>query len=365
MTISIIDPVGGHGGMDYYDYGLASGLGSNEVVVLYFTCANTKEREYPNVSTQTTFHNIWKFTGFIRLYYFLMGYLKSFRLSNKEKTKIFHFHFFDLGTLNFIVLLMAFFFRQKKVVTLHDVESFYKRSNKIVSNLCLQLIDGIIVHNHFSKNEFEKSFKYTKEITIIPHGNYLPFVSVLQEPTIDKIIKLLFFGQIKEVKGLDILLNAMAIVVRENPYFKLTIAGRPWKTDFGQYKKMIVNLDLVNFVESHIRFIEDDEVASFYENADVVVLPYKHIYQSGVLFLTLSYGRTVITSDLEPFKEVIRHNENGFNFQSENPEALASCILNLNQENILETTHNAAKLIKDKFDWIKIGQQTINFYNTL
>ena len=84
------------------------------------------------------------------------------------------------------------------------------------------------------------------------------------------------------MKGLDILLKAIAMVVKENPNFKLTIAGRPWKTDGDRYEKMILDLGLDDFVERHFRFIEDEEVASFYERADVVILPYKRIYQSGV-----------------------------------------------------------------------------------
>ncbi|WP_445956148.1 glycosyltransferase [Yeosuana sp.] len=364
-SISIIDPVGGYGGMDYYDYGLSYGLSTNKLEVLYFSCNSTSYRDFENVTLYTPFGNIWKVNKFKRGYYFIKGYLNSFIKSKKLNSEVFHFHFFDLGFLNVIVLVLASFFYQKKVVTLHDLNPFYGRPYSFLEKIAVKLIDGIIVHNQTSKKELLKKGLKVHKIAIIPHGNYFPFVSMLPEPKIGKVINLLFFGQIKEVKGLDILLKAMKIVVNENTMFKLTIAGKPWKIDSGIYEKMIVNYGLDNFVERQFHFIEDNEVEFFFQKADVVILPYKQIYQSGVLLLTLSYGRTVITSDLKPFKDIITHNINGFIFESENAESLANCILKLNQENILKTTLNSKDLIKDKFNWSKIGCETIRFYKTV
>jgi len=363
--ISLIDPVGGHGGMDYYDYGLAYGLGSNEILVDYFTCNNTNKRDFKNVVLFRPFGDVWRVKGLSRGYFFLKGYLNSFHISRKNRSDVFHFHFFNLGLLNLMVLMIAFFFKQKKVVTLHDVSSFRGNSCRLFEKVSMSLIDGIIVHNIASKTALLKKKLSLPKLAVIQHGNYLPFVTMLAAPDKKRKIKLLFFGQIKEVKGLEILLGAMAIVVNKNPNFKLTIAGRPWKTDGAHYEKMLLDLGLDNFVERHFRFIEDEEVAAFYEEAHVVILPYKRIYQSGVLLLSWSYGRTIIASNLKPFTELITNNENGYLFESENPEDLASCILKLNHNDILRTTLSSQELIKNKFDWSEIGQQTINFYKNL
>lgn len=363
--ISLIEPVGGHGGMDYYDYGFAFGLGSNDIIVDYFTCNNTSKRDFNNVNLFKTFGHVWREKGVKKGFYFLKGYIRAFLISKKNRSAVFHLHFFNLGFLNLVVLLIAFFFKQKKVVTLHDVSSFNGNSIRLIEKISILLIDGIIVHNLASKSGLLKKKLSMPKLAVIPHGNYLPFVSMLQEPKYKEEINLLFFGQIKEVKGLDVLLKAMAIVVKENINFKLTIAGRPWKTEGSQYEKMILGLGLDNFIERHFRFIKDEEVASFYEKADVVILPYKRIYQSGVLLLTWSYGRTVITSNLDPFTELITNFENGFLFESENPEDLARCILKLNHKDILKTTLNSRKLIRNEFDWSTIGKQTLKFYKSL
>lgn len=363
--ISIIDPVGGHGGMDYYDYGLATGLASNHLKVDYYTCNKTNERIYKNIKTEKVFKDVWDKKGIVKLYVFLLGYLKAFLSAKKNKSKVFHFQFFGLNPLNLIVLLMACFFTQKKVVTLHDIESFHKPGPKFVTPLCLKLIDGIIFHNHFSKNEFEKKFNFKGHTTIIPHGNYLPFVTPKKLNKSGDTINLLFFGQLKKVKGIDTLLHAMKEVVTKSNQFHLTIAGRPWKTEAKEYTEKIKELGLQKHVTTLFKYIKDEDVDKLYNKSSIIILPYKKIYQSGVLLLTLSYGRTVIASNLPPFKEIISDKENGLIFNSEDSTSLSNCILQLNQKFISELTERSNKLISQKYNWENIGGLTIKFYNSL
>jgi len=365
MKIALIDPVGGHGGMEYYDYGLAYGLSNSNCNVFYYTCHNTQERFYENVSIDKCFGDVWKANKMVRLKYFLIGYLKSFKRAKMNDCKIFHFQFFDLGILNLSVLMLALFYKQKKVVTLHDIESFSKSANKFVHKLCLYLIDGIIVHNEFSKNQFLEKNKFEKRLAVIPHGNYLPFIKSLPLSLDSNKIRLLFFGQIKDVKGLDVLLEAMSIVKNSSSNYSLTIAGRPWKTEKESYLKTISRLNLQNDIKTYFEYIKEEDVSSYYEKSDVIILPYKKIYQSGVLLLSLSYGRTVIVSDLEPFKEVISHESNGLIFESENPADLARKILQLDKSLINSMTNNSKNSISNDYDWLKIGIKTNLFYNTL
>ena len=362
MKVSLIDPIGGHGGMDYYDYGLAYGLGHNDIIVYYYTCSKTKERFYKNVYTKNVFKNVWKKNKFFKLLFFCSSYLKAFKSSKKEGTEIFHFQFFSLGSLNLLILILAFFFKQKKIITLHDIESFHKSNSKIISRICLKFIDGIIIHNQYSKSEFEKKFSFDRSISIIPHGNYLPFIKTQVLKANSDEINLLFFGQIKEVKGLDILLDAMSIVVNKSTKYKLTIAGRPWKTGTEYYKNKIAELNLSEYVTTHFEYIKDENISELYKDASIIVMPYKKIYQSGVLLLSLSYGRTVITSDLPAFKEIISNGNNGFMFKSGNSLSLANTILQLDDKLISKVTKNTQALISNKYDWKTIGTATLNFY---
>lgn len=363
--IAIIEPVGGHGGMDYYDYGLAIGLASNNVSVEYHTCIETKERKIKDVNTFYTFKNVWKNSKFLKFLFYGLYHLKAFCQTKKRKIKIVHLHFFEFHIGNFVALLLAKLCSLKIVVTVHDIESFNRPSSKFIEGLCYRLTDGIIVHNKSSYRVLLSKGYKLPPLTIIPHGNYIPFIQKQTHQTHSKKLRLLFFGQIKEVKGLDILLEAMALVIKQNENVELTIAGRPWNTEKDKYISMIEKLGLRNCVKSHFRYIPDDEVSNFYENTDLVILPYRRIYQSGVLLLTMSYGKAVITSNLPAFEEIITPNVNGFTFESENPDSLAQCILELNYKKLISVTQNAYKTITEKYNWTNIGKQTLEFYQSL
>ena len=108
--------------------------------------------------------------------------------------------------------------------------------------------------------------------------------------------------------------------------------------------------------------------ASALKSADLVVLPYKRIYQSGVLLLSMSYGRPVLVSNLEAFTEIIEDDVNGFVFKQNSAEDLARKLEYIcgNRKQLDLVQSNANQLLVDKFDWIQIGAQSVEkVYSTL
>lgn len=369
MKIAVIEPVGGHGGMDYYDYGLASGLGLNNVNVLFFTCDKTQKRAYENVETFLLFRNLWSGNLISKSIKYLFGHLKAFGISKKKDAKIIHLHFFFFRGIDLIVLLLSKFFRLKAVVTIHDVSSFHNKSNSFVEKNCYRLMNGVIVHNFVSFNMVKSKIKEQKPISITPHGNYLPFIEPVNANRNTKTcFNVLFFGQIKEVKGLDLLLQAIALIVKRGfTKVKLVIKGRAYKNDLSNYERLIYSLGISEYVECDFRYIPDDEVTKAYQDADLVILPYREIYQSGVLLLSMSYGRPVLCSDLLPFKEVVEDGISGLLFKSENINDLADkiqfCIEN--PEKLDKISCKANEIIREKFDWRNIGLKTKHFYEKI
>jgi glycosyltransferase involved in cell wall biosynthesis len=366
MKIALIEPVGGHGGMDYYDYGLAQGLGNNNIDVYYFSTSKTKERNYKNVTTLLYFSNVWENKNkIVRLFYLLMGYYKSFKKAKQLKIRIVHLQFFDLGIVNFLVLILSLFFDFTKILTLHDISSFKKDKVRFIENWILNRFKYIIVHNKLSEKELILKGYKKNRIRIIPHGNYLPFVEKLDyKKNSDDVLQLLFFGQIKKVKGLDILLKALAIVSKQTSNIHLTIAGRPWHDDKKKYEDLIKKLNIQRFVTINFNFIPDEDVALYFEKSDVVILPYKRIYQSGVLLLTMSYGRVCLTSNLPAFLEIIEHKKTGYVFESENQYSLSNVILDIlkDKSKLKEINSNASSILESKFDWNNIGFLTKKLY---
>jgi glycosyltransferase involved in cell wall biosynthesis len=172
---------------------------------------------------------------------------------------------------------------------------------------------------------------------------------------------------IKRVKGLEVLLRALIEVKQQQPDVILLVAGKVWENDFSPYQKIIDENNLQEFCLLHTKFIPQEDVAHYYCASDLVVLPYKEIYQSGVLMMTLSFEKAVLTSNLPPLKEVIKDNENGFLFESENSTSLAekiNCILS-DEKQWEIVRENGAKLIKTAYSWDEIGKQTKDAYQTL
>ena len=363
--IAIIEPVGGHGGMDYYDYGLAHGLGMNGIEVGYHTCSDTIERKYINVYTYKTFRNVWTSNKYRKLIQLVQGYFKSLRQEKHFHSGIVHYHFFQLGLVNLIVLMMTKAFSIQVVVTVHDVQPFHKKSYRLIENICYQLIDAVIIHNMSSYNELNSRVDCLPIVKIVPHGNYFPFYDKLPLPAKSDTLNLLFFGQIKYVKGLEILLEALSIVVKKNRNVHLVVAGRPWQTNKNKYIELINELNLSNNVDTNFEYIEDHEVFKYYEKADIVVLPYRKIYQSGVLLLTMSLGRAAIVSNLPAFTEIIEHNVNGYLFNTEDAEDLARCILKISMDRNIEVSKRARSSISRAYNWKTIGWTTKALYDSI
>ncbi|WP_128331189.1 glycosyltransferase family 4 protein [Apibacter sp. HY039] len=366
MKIAIVEAIGGHGGMDYYDYGLAMGLAANNCQIWIYTCDKTKLRNFKNVNTIIEFKDLWSNNFVVKGFKYLKYHFSSFHKCKLDKIDIVHLHFFTFRVIDYLILLKAKYDGFKVVVTVHDVNSFDNSSNNYIEKKCYKLIDGVIFHNNFSYETFKKKNILIHNYAIIPHGNYIPFINSISHIE-NKVFTILFFGQIKKVKGLDILLNAVKKIKSKGYKLNLIIAGKPWKSDLNDYTEMIKDLDINDMVTTNFRYIEDSEVAEFYSKADLIILPYRRIFQSGVLLLSMSYGKPVLCSNLQAFKNLIKNKETGFLFKNEDSDDLADAIICImdNPKLLNEVSINAYNYIKKYHNWEIIGENTSSFYKEL
>lgn len=367
-AIAIIEPVGGHGGSDHYDYALAMGLTRNGVEVHYYTCPETTEVKYSKLHTHFTFANVWSTSNkIVRLKNLILGMRKSIRSLKKESIKIVHFQFYDLKVLNLMMLSMCKMSGLKVVVTLHDIESFHGKSNKTTQNLCFKRIDEIVVHNSICKDQLALKLK-NRDIHIIAHGHYLDFFDKLPSKPRETgtPLNLLFFGQIKEVKGLEIALEAISKLGDIKEKVHLTIAGKTWHTKPETYLNLIKSLGIENNVTTRFEYIPNEELPDLFKEADLIVLPYKQIYQSGVLMMAMTLGRPCLTSNLDTFDDIITDGVNGYLFETEDSDSLANKIIEIEKNNQLDQiVKNANQMIEKKLNWDTIANKTIGVYQRL
>ena len=377
--VAIIDPLGAHGSsFHYYTFGQCKGLLNANVQVTLYSNDKTPDPKYVGLKFFAYYKNIftskYKLVSGLR---WIAGTMKSVLHAKLHGISVFHFHLFYTNILILFSLLLVKFLFGKVVLTIHDVESFAdSKDRSFISDMIYKLTDLIFTHNQFSKEEIIRVSKFSEEdIYIVPHGNYIPFIKVQTDKIASRKLLdlpngktiLLFFGLIKKVKGLEVLIHALKEVVRKNPDIVLLIAGKPWENNFVTYQKIITENNLQENIILHTKFISQEDVEHYYCASDLVVLPYKKIYQSGVLMMALSYERPVLVSDLPPLVEVITDNENGFLFKSEDIADLSNKLNHIlnNKKKLEEERLKGNILIKTRFDWDEIGRLTKTAYQNL
>ena len=359
--VAVIDPVGAKAGMNYYDIGLLSGLHNHEIDVYLFSNTDDVPSEIKNYHFFDSFvESKWR-KGIGQL----IAHLRSFWVCKREKVDWVVVHVFSTQFTFFIFCLIARLFALKLLAISHDVDSLAKDDNKLLKKwLYKHLANHIIIHNQYSLQKIKQIIGDKNHYSVIQQGGYPELVDekVTAEQAKTQLglnsssTHLLFFGQIKTAKRLDVLIKSMKHVEGD---VKLVVAGRTWKDDFSKYDQLISELDLEKRIEKHIRFVTNEEREFFMKACDVMILPYEEVYQSAALLMAMSYGLAVITSDVDSFKEVIRQGENGLMFKSLDEEDLSDKINSLlnDSEMLFQLQQGALKSIATEFSWNNIALQ--------
>jgi glycosyltransferase involved in cell wall biosynthesis len=116
-----------------------------------------------------------------------------------------------------------------------------------------------------------------------------------------------------------------------------------------------------------LRFVDEAEVAAYFAQSDVVVLPYRRIDQSGVLMIALAFGKPIVASRVGGFAETIQDGVHGFLVEPGNVESLAQALTRLLVDNKLRAQMGKAvqELASGKFSWDSIAKKTASVYEAL
>jgi len=314
----------------------------------------------------------------------LLFYLRLVRYAATAKPEIFHilwnnkFQFFDR------TLLMLYYkgLGKKIILTVHNVNANVRDSrdsalNRRTLRFQYQHADHIFVHTQEMKTELSKEYDVSESrVTVIPFGinNSVPNTSLLPDQAKEMLglrkdeKAILFFGNIAPYKGLEYLVSAYQEIAARRSDFKLIIAGRP--KGFEKYWA-----DLHERIRADVQrgkillrkeYISDEETEVFFKAADVLALPYRYIYQSGVLFLGYSFGLPVLAADVGSLKEEIVEGETGFVFKPEDPVDLARVIENYFSSDLFLNLNGRRAEIRDyamkRNSWTAVGHSTMRVY---
>ncbi len=160
---------------------------------------------------------------------------------------------------------------------------------------------------------------------------------------------ILFFGFIRDYKGLDLLLQAMADARVRNLNMKLIVAGE-FYTDSKPYADMIQQLGIRDRLILKTDFIPDNEVRNYFCAADMVVQPYKHATQSGVTQICYHFDRPMLVTNVGGLPEIVPHGKVGYVVEP-NPTAIADALVDFYANHREFKMRDNIKTEKKKYAW--------------
>ncbi len=317
----------------------------------------------------------------------LSYYVKLIAYAATARPKVFHL----LWNNKFLVfdrtLLMLYYkvLGKRLAFTAHNVNAGKRDSNDSWLNRFslktqYKLSDHIFVHTAGMKADLMSEFGIAGEkVTVIPFGinNTVPNTSLSRVEAkrrlgIDQSDKtILFFGNIAPYKGLEYLITAFVELLKEDQSYRLVIVGKPKGPGkyWDEVQRTIATSGIGNRVIEKIEYVPDEETELYFKAADVLVLPYTHVYQSGVLFLGYSFGLPAIATDVGSLKEEVIEGKTGFMARAQDSSDLAIKIANYFRSDLfhnLETRQpEIKKYANERYSWAKVATITTDVYSRL
>lgn len=376
----------------HYAYGLAAALGSRDAVMDVIgsddlegpelrgipgaTFLNLRGDQRPDAKIMVKFLRISRY------------YAKLVRYAASSEAKIFHVLWNNkFKTFDRTLLMLYYKFLGKKVVlTAHNINTEKRdakdtRLNRLTLRIQYHLADHIFVHTEQMKSELTGDFGLPQNrVTVIPFGinNAVPQTELSSKEAKQRLDirdtekTILFFGRITPYKGLDLLVTALQknFVARQD--YRLIVAGRPMPgcEEYWRAVQETIQTDVsCGRILIRAEFIPDDAVEVYFKAADILVLPYRHIYQSGVLFLGYSFGLPVLAADVGSLKEDIVEGETGFVFKPDDPTDLAEAIDRYFSSDLFANLRTRREKIQSsamsRHSWDTVGQLTMQVYSEL
>jgi glycosyltransferase involved in cell wall biosynthesis len=230
----------------------------------------------------------------------------------------------------------------------------------------LARMDAVVVHSEHGARRLEADFGVPRErLRVIPHGAFDYLTRQEDEVPLPDELRavegpvILAFGLVRPYKGTDVLLEAF----RSIEGAELWIVGMPRMPMEGLREVARRASGTVRFVD---RFVTDPEIPAFMRRADIAVLPYRNIEQSGVLYTALAFGRPLVLSAVGGFPEIAERGAARL-VPPEDPEALAETLRGLLEDPAERGRLGsaAAREAATTYSWAHIAEQTQALYREL
>lgn len=294
-------------------------------------------------------------------------WLKSFIIIKRKKPDLLILHWVtpSLAHIFWTILFLTKYFTKTKILLIcHNVLPHERRLiDRILTRHVFNKVDYFIIHSNEDMVSLKKIKNNPKSIL-----GFLPICEPLKEKRLNKNIKkilklkkntVLFFGYIREYKGLKYLIRAMPLVLKEIDC-DLLVVGEFWE-DKRTYINLIKRLNLENNIKIVSEYVPEDEIGNYFLASNIIILPYVTATQSGIVQLAFNYNKPVITTKVGGLPDSVTNNKTGFIVPPKNPKKLANAIIKFYKQRKEKEFIKHIKKEKNKFSWNKYIHLIENF----
>lgn len=235
-------------------------------------------------------------------------------------------------------------------------------ADKWLTTIALKQADYYITHSNSDAKDLKSIIPNPKmSVTVHPAYNFFKRKNMSKQEAREILTLLpsekviLFFGLVREYKGLKHLLNAM-VILKEKLQIKLLIAG-----DFAGKRESYDELIMSNRIEKNVNItdghISISEVEKFFAACDLVVLPYESATQSGVIQVAYSFEKPVLATRVGGLPDVVFDGETGYVVEPQNPAKIAEAVIDFYENNRSEDFVKGIEREKYRYSWERMEKE--------
>jgi D-inositol-3-phosphate glycosyltransferase len=225
----------------------------------------------------------------------------------------------------------------RRLAVVHNALPHERRpGDRLLTRYALRAMDGLVVLSDSVRRDVER---LAPDVPVLQRAH--PVYDFFGEPVPRTEARaalnlpadapvLLFFGFVREYKGLRVLLDAMPQIRERVPGVRLVVAGE-FYDDEAPYRAQVRRLGLGDAVRFDAEYIPNERVAHYFGAADLVVQPYLSATQSGVAQIAYHFERPLVTTDVGGLAETVPPDA-GLVVPPENPAALADAVVRFFEE---------------------------------
>ena len=240
--------------------------------------------------------------------------------------------------------------------------------DRLLTKLVIKKGDAYITHSTSDAQDL-LSIKPNAKYKINPHPTYNAFrlQGLTKEQARAKLQKgadeklLLFFGFVREYKGLKHLLKAMPEIRTTLDNVRLMVVGS-FGDDRDKYMQLIQTEQIGDCVEVVDRYTPDNEVEKYFAACDLVVLPYISATQSGIVQIAYGFEKPVVVTNVGGLPDVVTDGKTGYVVESEQPQQLAKAVIRFFEENRAEEMQEYVKQEAYRFSWDRMVENIEELY---